>query len=155
RYLRLEHPILNSQDLENIRNLHTRDSSAITIPTVFQSDHKDNGIKEALDYLCRRAEDNVRLGYSILILSDRRTDLYNAPIPSLLALGAVHHHLVRTKLRTSADIIIESGDARDVMHMALLIGYGAKAVNPYMALETIAYQAERKKIAASLEKGTS
>lgn len=155
KYLRLEHPILSNQDLENIRNLHTRDFSPITIPTVFQSDHKDNGIKEALDYLCKRAEDNVRLGYNILILSDRSTDLYNAPIPSLLALGAVHHHLVRTKLRTSTDIIIESGDARDVMHIALLIGYGAKAVNPYMALETIAYQADRKKIAVSRETGTA
>lgn len=151
KYIKLEHPILTNQQLENIRNLNNKDFKAITIPTVFQADHKDNGLKEALDYLCRRAEENIRLGYNLIILSDRSLDMYNAPIPSLLALGAVHHYLVRKKLRTSADIIIESGDARDVMHMALLVGFGAKAVNPYMAFETIAYMSETKKIKASTE----
>jgi glutamate synthase (NADPH) large chain len=151
KYIKLEHPILTNQQLENMRNLHTKDFRAITIPIVFQADHVDNGLKEALDYLCRRAEENVRLGYNIIILSDKSMDMYNAPIPSLLALGAVHHHLVRQKLRTSVDIIIEAGDARDVMHMALLVGFGAKAINSYMAFETIAYMAESKKVKVSVE----
>lgn len=150
-YIRLEKPILTNQQLENIRSLNTKDFRAITIPIVFQTDHIDNGLKEALDYLCRRAEENVKLGYNIIILSDRHIDMYNAPIPSLLALGAVHHHLVRKKLRTSVDIVIEAGDARDVMHMALLVGYGAKAINPYVAFETIAYMAEKKEIGVNCE----
>ena len=150
-YIKLEHPILTNRQLEDFRSLNTKDFRAITIPIVFQADHIDNGIKEALDYLCKRAEENVRLGYNIIILSDRNIDMYNVPIPSLLALGAVHHHLVRTKLRTSVDIIIEAGDARDVMHMALLVGFGAKAINPYMAFETIAYMSENKRIGVSTE----
>jgi glutamate synthase (NADPH) large chain len=151
KYIKLEHPVLTNQQLENIRNLNTKDFKAITIPTVFQADHIDNGLKVALDYLCRRAEESVRLGYNIIILSDRSMDMYNAPIPSLLALGAVHHHLVRRKLRTSVDIVIEAGDARDIMHMALLIGFGAKAVNPYMAFETISYMTETKKVKVNIE----
>lgn len=146
KYIRLKQPVLTNQQLENIRSLNTEDFRAITIPIVFQTDRMDNGLKEALDYLCKRAEENVRLGYNIIILSDRHIDMYNAPIPSLLALGAVHHHLVRKKLRTSVDIVIEAGDARDAMHMALLVGYGAKAINPYMAFETISYMAENKEI---------
>ncbi|ABR49525.1 Glutamate synthase (ferredoxin) [Alkaliphilus metalliredigens QYMF] len=145
KYIKLAHPILTNSQIENIRGLNTEDFRAITIPTVFQADHEDNGLKEALDYLCKRAEENVKLGYNIIVLSDRNIDMYNAPIPSLLALGAVHHHLVRKKLRTSVDIMIEAGDARDAMHMALLLGFGAKAVNPYMAFETIAYMVENKK----------
>lgn len=150
-YMRLENPILTNQQFMNIRSLNTKDFRAITIPIVFQTDHIDNGLKEALDYLCKRAEENVRLGYNIIILSDRHIDMYNAPIPSLLALGAVHHYLVRKKLRTSVDIVIEAGDARDVMHMALLVGYGAKAINPYMAFETIGNMAENKEIGVSCE----
>lgn len=147
-YLKLEHPILTNQQLENLRGQNSDDFRVITLPIVFQADHKDNGLKEALDDLCRRAEDNVTLGYNIIILSDRNTDMYNAPIPSLLALGAVHHHLVRKKLRTAVDLVVESGDARDVMHMALLVGFGAKALNPYIAFETIFSMAERNVIRA-------
>jgi glutamate synthase (NADPH/NADH) large chain len=150
-YIKLKEPILTNQQLENIRSLNTKDFRSITIPTVFQADHVDNGLKEALDYLCRRAEENVKLGYNILILSDRNIDMYNAPVPSLLALGAVHHHLVRKKLRTAVDIVIETGDARDVMHIALLVGFGAKAVNPYMAFETISYMAENHKLSLGTE----
>ncbi|SCY43071.1 glutamate synthase large subunit [Alkaliphilus peptidifermentans] len=145
KYIKLQHPILKNSQLEYIRRLNTKDFKAITIPIVFQADHIDNGLREALDYLCKRAEENVKLGYNIIILSDRNIDMYNAPIPSLLALGAVHHHLVRTKQRTSVDIIMETGDARDAMHMALLVGFGAKAINPYMAFETISHIVENNK----------
>lgn len=145
RFIRLEHPILRNSELENIRKLNSKDFRAITIPIVFQADHEKNGLTEALNYLCRRVEESIHIGYNIIVLSDRSTDMYNAPIPSLLALSAVHHHLVRKKLRTSADIIVESGDARDVMHIALLVGFGAKAINPYMAFESISYMVENKK----------
>ena len=145
RFIRLDHPILRNSELENIRKLDSKDFRAITIPIVFQVDHEKNGLKEALNYLCKRVEESIDIGYNIIVLSDRNTDMYNAPIPSLLALSAVHHHLVRKKLRTSADIIVESGDARDVMHIALLVGFGAKAINPYMAFESIEYMVENKK----------
>jgi glutamate synthase (NADPH/NADH) large chain len=145
KYIMLEHPILKNSELESLRKINTEDFKAITIPAVFQADRENDGLKEALDYLCKRAEENVKLGYNILILSDRNADMYNAPIPSLLALSAVHHHLVRKKLRTAVDLIVEAGDARDVMHMALLVGFGAKAINPYMAFETIYNMVENKK----------
>lgn len=153
-YIRLERPILKNQELENIRNIKHKDFRPITIPTVFQADKLKDGLKEALDYLCKRAEENVKLGYNIIILSQRNIDIYNAPVPSLLALGAVHHHLVRQKLRTAVDIIVETGDARDVMHTALLIGCGAKAVNPYMAFETIESMTHHKKISVSAEEAS-
>ena len=145
KYIMLEHPVLYNNQLEDIRNLYNDDFKAITIPMVFQSDHSESGVKEALGYLCKRAEESIRLGYNIIILSDRNIDMYNAPIPSLLALSAVHHHLVRKKLRTAVDLIVEAGDARDVMHMALLVGYGAKAINPYMVFEAIAHMLDKKK----------
>lgn len=145
RYIKLEHPILRNSELESLRSLCTEDFRAITIPIVFQADYEGNGLKEALDYLCKRAEESVKLGYNILILSDRNIDMYSAPIPSLLALGAVHHHLVRKKLRTSVDLVVETGEARDAMHIALLTGFGAKAVNPYMAFASIWDMVENKK----------
>lgn len=136
-YIELLHPILNNKQLEDIRHLNDAHFRAITMPTTFEID-RENGLKQALDSLCKRAEESIIEGYNILILSDRNTGRYNAPIPSLLALSAVHHHLIRKKLRTSVDIVVECGDARDVMHIALLIGYGAKAINPYMVQNIIA-----------------
>ncbi len=145
KYIMLEHPILYNHQLEDMKNLYNDDFKAISIPMVFQSDHSENGVKEALGYLCKRAEESIKLGYNIIILSDRSVDMYNAPIPSLLALSAVHQHLVKNRLRTAVDLVVEAGDARDVMHLALLVGYGAKAVNPYMAFESIAGMYDRKK----------
>src|SRR5258705_6452032 len=110
---------------------------ATTLPTLFRAADGDMGLKFALDELCRRASLSVKSGYSLLILSDRGVDKDYAPIPCLLALAAVHNHLVREETRTQVALIIESGEPREVMHFALLIGYGASAVNPYLALETI------------------
>ncbi|WP_408625501.1 glutamate synthase large subunit [Crassaminicella thermophila] len=155
KYIELKHPILCNRQMEDIRHLNNDDFRAITIPITFEIDKK-NGLKEALDYLCKRAEESVIDGYNILILSDRSLGRYNAAIPSLLALGAVHHHLIRKKLRTSVDLIVEAGDARDVMHIALLIGYGAKAINPYMVYDVIGNMVENKKYfknITSLEEG--
>ena len=141
KYLMIKSPILSSPELEDIRHLNGGDFNAVTIPALFQTDH-ESGLETALDRLCKRAEELVLKGHNILIISDRGVDYYNAPIPSLLALGAVHHHLIRKKLRTATDIIMETGEARDVMHMALLVGYGAKAVNPYMVYEILSSQLE-------------
>lgn len=144
KYIELKHPILSNSQLEDIKHLDDDDLKAITLPIIFETDRKD-GLEEALNYLCKRAEESILKGYNILILSDRNINLYYAPIPSLLALSAVNAYLIEKKLRTSADLIVEAGDARDVMHMALLIGYGAKAINPYMVYYTISNMIENKK----------
>lgn len=144
KFIEINHPILNNREAEEIKHLSDDDFRATTIPMVFEIDH-ENGLEEGLRYLCKRAEESVLEGYNILVLSDRGVGRYNAGIPSLLALSAVHHHLIRKKLRTAADIIVEAGDARDVMHIALLVGYGAKAINPYMVYEIIGDLVENKK----------
>src|SRR4029079_15967007 len=95
------------------------------------------GLERALEDLERRAGDAVEAGYTILILSDRDADRMRAPIPSLLATAGVHHHLVREGTRTRCALVVESADAREVHHCALLLGYGAGAVNPYLAFETL------------------
>ena len=109
------------------------------------------GLERALRSLCRRASLAIQSGYTLLILSDRGLNEHYAPIPSLLALTAVHNHLVREGTRTQVAVIIESGEPREVMHFALLIGYGASAVNPYLAFETIEDMAMRGYIEAPLE----
>ncbi|MCX6627716.1 MAG: glutamate synthase large subunit [Candidatus Solibacter sp.] len=121
--LKLPHPILTNRDLEKMRRVSQGDFLATT--------------ERALTQLCRRASLAIQSGYTLLIFSDRGVDKEDAPIPSLLAMTAVHHHLVRDETRTQMALIIESGEPREVMHFALLIGYGASAVNPYLALETV------------------
>ena len=136
--LKLKHPILTNRDLEKLRRVSQGDFLATTLPTLFPAEEGAKGLERALNQLCRRASLAIQSGYSLLILSDRGLDEDYAPIPSLLALAAVHNHLVREKSRTQVALVIESGEPREVMHFALLIGYGASAVNPYLALETVA-----------------
>jgi len=135
--LKLPHPILNRRDLEKLRRLSQGDFLAMTLPTLFRAEDGVKGLGRALDDLCRSASRAMKSGYTLLILSDREVDADYAPIPSLLALAAVHNHLVREETRTQVALIIESGEPREVMHYALLIGYGASAVNPYLAIETL------------------
>ena len=135
--LRLEHPILSNRDLEKLRRVSTSDLLTSTLPALFAVKDGPSGLERALDGLCRRASLAVESGYTLIIISDRGVDDHYAPIPSLLALTAVHNHLVREKTRTQVALIIESGEPREVMHYALLIGYGASAVNPYLAIETL------------------
>jgi glutamate synthase (NADPH/NADH) large chain len=135
--LKLPHPILTNRDLEKLRRVSQGDFLATTLPTLFAVEDADRGLERALDGLCRRASLAIQSGYSILILSDRGVDQGWAPIPSLLALTAVHNHLIREGTRTQVALIIESGEPREVMHYALLIGYGASAINPYLAIETL------------------
>jgi glutamate synthase domain-containing protein 2/glutamate synthase domain-containing protein 1/glutamate synthase domain-containing protein 3 len=143
--LKLEHPILTNRDLEKLRRVSQGDFLATTLPMLFPADEGAKGLERALSQLCRRTSLAIQSGYSLLILSDRGLDPEYAAIPSLLALAAVHHHLVREKSRTQVALVIESGEPREVMHFALLIGYGASAVNPYLALETVATEAGHNK----------
>ncbi len=135
--LKLAHPLLTNRDLEKLRRVSNRDLLATTIPALFPAKEGESGLKRALDELCRTASRSVKAGYSLLILSDRGVDKDYAPIPCLLALAAVHNLLVREETRTQVALITESGEPREVMHFALLSGYGASAINPYLALETV------------------
>jgi len=135
--LKLPQPILTNRDLEKLRRVSQGDFLATTLPMLFPIEEGGKGLERALNQLCRRASLAIQSGYTLLILSDRGVDEDYAPIPSLLAMTAVHNHLVREETRTQVALILESGEPREVMHFALLIGYGASAVNPYLALETI------------------
>ncbi len=135
--LKLTQPILTNLDLEKLRRVSWGDFLATTLPMLFPVAAGGQGLEFALDNLCRQASLAIQSGYRLLILSDRGVDKNYAPIPSLLALAAVHNHLVREETRTQVALIIESGEPREVMHYAVLIGYGASAVNPYLAIETL------------------
>ena len=135
--LKLAHPLLTNRDLEKLRRVSNRDLLATTLPALFRAGEGEAGLKRALDELCQRASLAVKAGYSLLILSDRGVDKGYAPIPCLLALAAVHNLLVREETRTQVALITESGEPREVMHFALLSGYGASAINPYLALESV------------------
>jgi glutamate synthase domain-containing protein 2/glutamate synthase domain-containing protein 1/glutamate synthase domain-containing protein 3 len=135
--LKLAHPLLTNRELEKLRRVSNRDLLATTLPALFRANDGEAGLKRALDELCQRASLAVKAGYSLLILSDRGVDKDYAPIPCLLALAAVHNLLVREETRTQVALITESGEPREVMHFALLSGYGASAINPYLALESV------------------
>jgi glutamate synthase domain-containing protein 2/glutamate synthase domain-containing protein 3 len=135
--LKLPQPVLTNRELEKLRRLSYGDLLATTLSTGFRVQEGEAGLKRSLEELCRRASLSVKSGYTLLILSDRGLDEQYAPIPSLLALAAVHNLLIREETRTQVALIVESGEPREVMHFALLIGYGASAVNPYLAIETL------------------
>ncbi len=136
--LRLQQPILTNEALERIRTIDVGDIRAITLPTLFNVAEGERALERAMQELCAAAERAVDDGRAILILSDRCVDEQHAPIPALLATAGVHHHLVRQAKRTRCGLVVESGEPRETMHFALLIGYGACAVNPYLAFETLA-----------------
>jgi glutamate synthase (NADPH/NADH) large chain len=144
--LEVRQPILTNEDLEKIRTISEVGNGHFKsrfLDTSWPANDGAAGLKDALDKLCARAEAAVREGINIIILSDRRASADNIPIPSLLACAAVHHHLIRQGLRTSVGLVVESGEPREVHHFACLAGYGAEAINPYLAFETlIAMQAE-------------
>jgi glutamate synthase (NADPH) large chain len=135
--LKLPHPILTNRDLEKLRRVASGDLLATTLPALFRAEDGEKGLRHALEDLSNRASHAVDSGYTLLIISDRGVDSTYAPVPSLLAMAAVHNRLVREEKRTQVALIIESGEPREVMHFALLIGYGASAINPYLAIESI------------------
>src|ERR1700685_1822623 len=147
--LKLPHPILTNRDLEKLRRISSGDLLATTLPALFRAADGEAGLKHSLDDLSARAAHAVHSGYTLLILSDRGVDPTYAPIPSLLAMAAVHNGLVREKTRTQVALIIESGEPREVMHFALLIGYGASAINPYLAIETLEDMAQRGRLGSA------
>ncbi|MEO2017549.1 MAG: glutamate synthase large subunit [Fuerstiella sp.] len=132
--LALPHPILSNQELANLRDMDHRGWRSSVIDTTYAKSDGPDGLQPALERICSEARQAIKDGYSVIVLSDRAIGPDRIPVSSLLATGAVHHHLVRHEERTQIGIIVESGEAREVHHFCLLIGYGADAVNPYMAI---------------------
>ncbi len=133
----LPHPVLTDHELEKIRSIDTGKFQAKTLQMYFRADGRPGSLEKALDRICRYAEDAVEDGFEVLVLSDRAIDSEHAAIPSLLYTAAVHHHLIRKGYRGKVGIVVEAGDVWEVHHFACLIGFGATAVNPYLALSTI------------------
>ncbi|MBC7937740.1 MAG: glutamate synthase large subunit [Rhizobacter sp.] len=133
----LKHPVLNDYELEKIRSIDTGIFQAKTLQTYFRADGKAGSLQKGIERLCRYATDAVEDGFEVLILSDRAIDSDHAAIPTLLAVAAVHHHLIRKGYRGQVGIIVEAGDVWEVHHFACLIGFGATAINPYLAFATI------------------
>jgi glutamate synthase (NADPH/NADH) large chain len=142
--LEVRQPILTNADLEKVRSIsHFEEAfDTKTLDITYAADRGAEGMPDALERLCARAEQAVNSGFNIIILSDRMTGPDRIPIPALLATAAVHHHLIRIGLRTSAGLVVETGEAREVHHFALLAGYGAEAINPYLAFDTLAAMAK-------------
>ena len=134
----LKQPMLRNEQLKKLKHISLLGFQSRTLDCVFPTTAETGALEQAIDILCDQAEQAVRDGANILILSDRAFDRQHAPIPSLLATGAVHHHLIRCGLRTQTSLVVEAGDVRETHHVATLIGYGAHAVNPYLALASIA-----------------
>jgi glutamate synthase (ferredoxin) len=137
RQIKLKTPILNNEELARIRHVDLPGFKATTVPMLFPVAEGSAGLTRAMEDLCRRASEAVAQGHTYLILSDRGVDRDHAPIPALLATSGVHHHLIRAGNRVRVGLIIETGEPREVHHVALLLGYGAGAVNPYLAFETL------------------
>src|SRR5262250_893076 len=138
--LEVRQPILTNDDLEKIRSISEMSGDHFkshTFDITFPAEHGADGMGWALAELCERAEEEVRNGCNIIILSDRKAGAERIPIPALLACAAVHHHLIRNGLRTSVGMVLETGEPREIHHFACLAGYGAEAINPYLAFETI------------------
>ena len=137
RQLKLKEPVVTHRELEKIRLLDLEGVRAVTLSSLFPIDEGAGALERALEELCGKASQAIEDGYTIIILSDRGVNGHHAPIPSLLATSAVHHHLIREGLRTKVGLVVESGEPREVAHFALLIGYGAGAIHPYLVFETL------------------
>jgi glutamate synthase (NADPH/NADH) large chain len=138
--LEVRQPILTNEDLEKIRSISEMSGDhfkSSTFDITYPAEHGADGMEWSLAGLCERAEEEVRNGCNIIILSDRKTGAERIPIPVLLACAAVHHHLIRNGLRTSVGMVLETGEPREIHHFACLAGYGAEAINPYLAFETL------------------
>ena len=144
--LSMRTPILTNQELASIKALDCRRMKSVTLPILFDPTKGAEGLRDALNELCEKAEEAARTDQNVLILSDRGVDENHAPIPALLAVAAVHNHLIRKVLRTEIGLILESGEPREVHHFCTLIGYGVTAINPYLALETVRDLQARKRL---------
>ncbi|MDR0581336.1 MAG: glutamate synthase large subunit [Prevotellaceae bacterium] len=137
KMVKLQSPIINNEDLDILKHLAYKGFRTVSIPILFDAGKQTQGMEEALHHICRQAEQAVDDGFSYIILSDRETSKERAAIPSLLALSAVHYHLIERRKRMQTAIIVETAEAREVMHFALLFGFGASGVNPYMAFAVL------------------
>jgi len=146
QFIHLDHPVLTNDDLAKIKSLKTPGFKAGVIDCVFKADGQKGRMKAAIDHIRAIAEGFIRSGVNLLILSDRATSRNLAPIPTLLATGAIHHHLIQLGLRTKASIIVEGGDIWETHHFATLTGYGADAINPYLAMYTLADMLRKESI---------
>ncbi len=138
RQIKVDFPVLHNDQVAKLRHLPTGSPfRSTTLPLLYDPEQDGPGLERAMEQLCRKASIAVEAGVGILILSDRGVDAHHAPIPSLLAVAGVHHHLVREGTRHKCGLLIETGEAREVHHIALLLGYGAGSVNPYLAFESL------------------
>ncbi|MFZ4655647.1 MAG: glutamate synthase large subunit [Caldilineaceae bacterium] len=142
--IKLKNPILSNEELAKIRHLNRDGFKVVTLPMLFPIHEGPTGLERALDQLFAQADQAIKDGVNIFILSDRGVTHDLAPIPALLATAGLHHHLIRAKTRTQVALVVESGEPREVHHFAVLIGYGATAINPYMAYETIRDMIEQR-----------
>ena len=146
KMVRLNHPILNNAQLDILCNIRYKGFKTVKLPLLFEVAKGCQGLQEALATLCKQAEESVNEGVNYIVLSDRDVDATHAAIPSLLAVSAVHHHLISVGKRVQTALIVESGEIREVMHAALLLGFGASALNPYMAFAVIDKLVNEKEI---------
>ena len=135
--IKLKHPILTNEELEKLRHVERKGFQATTLPIVFKAAEGAQGLERALDKLFAETDRAIVQGANIIVLSDRGLSRENAPIPALLAVAGLHHHLIRAGTRSRVGLVLESGEPREVHHFALLIGYGCSAINPYVAFETL------------------
>ncbi|MEZ4959671.1 MAG: glutamate synthase-related protein [Saprospiraceae bacterium] len=149
----LHHPILTNHELEKIRSIDTGIYQAKTLNMYFLADGQPGRLKKALDRICRYAVDAVEDGFEVLVLSDRAIDSEHAAIPTLLCTAAIHHHLIRKGYRGKVGIVVEAGDVWEVHHFACLIGFGATAVNPYLALSSIKAMKDNGRLETVLSDG--
>jgi glutamate synthase domain-containing protein 2/glutamate synthase domain-containing protein 1/glutamate synthase domain-containing protein 3 len=149
--VKLVHPILSNEDTERLKRLNRKGLSATVLPMGFAGEGKPGDLESAIELLCDRAEESVRSERKIIVLSDRDLPADQAPMPALLAVAAVNQRLIKCGLRTAAGIVVETGEAREVHHMAVLLGYGATLINPYMAFEIVADLVTRNALDTAME----
>ena len=153
RQLRLDHPVLTNAEVEKIRHIQLDGFRVHEIECLFYVDNPETGLENAIKSICKEADFAVKSGANLLILSDRDADAAKAAIPSLLAVGAVHHHLIERGVRSNVGLIVETGDARSTHHIASLIGYGANAVNPFMVYDILRHALRSGRLENSSEAG--
>ena len=151
KMVRLAHPILTNTQLDILCNIRYKGFKSVKLPMLFEVSRGSEGLKAALDRLCKQAEQSVADGVNYIILSDKDVDETHAPIPSLLAVSAVHHHLISVQKRVQTALVVETGEMREVMHATLLLGYGASAINPYMSFAILQDMVDKQEIQLNYE----
>jgi glutamate synthase (NADPH/NADH) large chain len=151
KVVKLKSPVINNTEFDILKNIRYKRFSSVELPMLFPLKEGAKGLEKAVDSLCSKAEEAVASGHNYLILTDRGVNADLVAIPSLLAVSAVHHHLIKCRKRMQIDIVVESAEPREIMHFALLFGYGASVINPYGALAVLHDQVKNKEIQADFE----